>query len=116
MRRTLTWIVTIALVWSATSRASAFTTRVHIALSNEIREALIASPDGRTIRLRWSEHSVTLPQEDADAIVNQPLAFRAGAVGPDNIVFPAMTDGTHGVTQDPYRQCEILYGEALTEA
>ena len=57
-----------------------------------------------------------IPQVDADAIVNQPLAFRAGAVGPDNTVFPAVTDGTHSVHQDPYRQCELLYLEAFTEA
>lgn len=99
----------------APAEASAFTTRVHIVLSNEIRAALIESGDG-TIELRWSEHAVRIPREDADAIINQPLAFRAGAIGPDNVVFPAMTDGTHGVEQDPYRQCELLYVEALTEA
>ena len=92
----------------------AFTTRVHIVLANQIRLALIESGDG-TIALRWSEHSVRLPPEDADAIINQPLAFRAGAIGPDNVVFPAMTDASHGVEQDPYRQCELLYEAAITE-
>lgn len=106
-------LLTIIVLWAAP--ASAFTTRVHIVLSNEIRQSLIESGDG-TIRLRWSTHSVQIPRADADAIVNQPEAFRAGAIGPDNTVFPAMTDGTHGVEQDPYRQCELLYGEAFTEA
>ncbi|MDQ3033914.1 MAG: hypothetical protein M3Y87_15970, partial [Myxococcota bacterium] len=116
MRRSLVWLVTFALVSSATTSAHAFTTRVHIALSNEVRQALIESADGRTIQLRWSTYAVQIPQEDADAIINQPLAFRAGSIGPDNVVFPAMTDGTHGMTQDPYRQCEILHQQALTEA
>lgn len=104
-----------ASIFAVAQPASAFTTRVHIALSNEVRASLIESGDG-TIRLRWSEHTVRIPMEDADAIINQPLAFRAGAIGPDNVVFPAMTDGSHGVEQDPYRQCELLYAEALTEA
>ncbi len=114
MRRACaSFLVVLILCWSAP--ASAFTTRVHIVLANEIRDALVASGDG-TIRLRWSEATVRIPQVDADAIVNQPLAFRAGAVGPDNTVFPAVTDGTHSVHQDPYRQCELLYLEAFTEA
>ncbi|MBX3275248.1 MAG: MYXO-CTERM sorting domain-containing protein [Sandaracinaceae bacterium] len=96
------------------SRGHAFTTRIHIVIANDVRVALIESGDG-TIQLRWSEHAVRIPPQDAEAIINQPLAFRAGAIGPDNVVFPAMTDGTHGVEQDPYRQCELLYLEAITE-
>ena len=85
-----------------------------MAYANDLREALIASGDG-SIQLRGSSFSVRLSPEDAAAIENQPLAFRAGAIGPDNFVFPGMTDGTHGVEQDPYRQCELLYQDALTE-
>jgi hypothetical protein len=114
MLRSLTAVLVLAIVFWG-SPASAFTTRVHIVLANDILEALRASGDG-TIRLRWSTYSVRIPQADADAIVNQPTAFRAGAIGPDNTVFPAVTDGTHGVEQDPYRQCELLYTEAFTEA
>lgn len=104
-----------ALALVPASSARAFTTRVHIVLANDVIAALETSGDG-TLRLRWSEHSVQLPMRDAEAIVAEPLAFRAGAIGPDNTVFPAMTDGTHGVEQDPYRQCEMLYQEAFTQA
>lgn len=115
-RAAWTWGAAIAIAIAALPAPSrAFTTRVHIVLANEVRAALIESGDG-TILLRWSDHAVRIPQEDADAILNQPLAFRAGAIGPDNVMFPGMTDGSHGVEQDPYRQCELLYTEALTEA
>ena len=100
-------------VWSASAPAKAYTTRVHIALANEIRRNVIAEGGGG-IRLHGSGLVVELTAEDSEAIVEEPLAFRAGAIGPDNLVFPAMTDGSHGVEQDPYRQCEILYQEALT--
>jgi MYXO-CTERM domain-containing protein len=95
--------------------ARAYTTRVHISLANEVREDLIANGD-YTLRLRWSEFAVTLPAEDAEAIINQPLAFRAGSIGPDNMIFPGLTDATHAVEQDPYRQCQLLYEDAITEA
>lgn len=107
------WTACLALL-ALPSAASAYTTRVHIVMANEIREGLIASGDG-TLTLRWSGAVVRLPEEDAEAIVNQPLAFRAGAIGPDNTVFPGMTDASHGVHQDPYGQCELLYQEAITE-
>jgi len=95
--------------------AHAYSTRVHISLANEIREDLIANGDG-TLHLRWSEYAVTLPPEDAAAIMNQPLAFRAGSIGPDNMIFPGLTDATHGLEQDPFRQCQLLYEDAITEA
>lgn len=95
------------------STAEAYTTRVHIALANEIRRNVIAEGGG-AIRLMGSGLVVQLTDEDSAAIMDEPLAFRAGAIGPDNLVFPAMTDGSHGVEQDPYRQCELLYQEALT--
>lgn len=115
-RRKLASALALAVALAAfPSRGHAFTTRVHIVLANEIRAALIASGDG-TIQLRWSDYSVQLPPQDADAIINRPEAFRAGAIGPDIVVFPAMTDGTHAVDQNPYRQCELLYEEAFTES
>ncbi len=94
--------------------AHAYSTRLHIAYANELREALILSGDG-SIQLIGSDFAVQLPAEDAAAIEAEPLAFRAGAIGPDNFVFPGMTDGTHGVEQDPYRQCQLLYEDALTQ-
>ena len=82
------------------STAEAYTTRVHIALANEIRRNVIAEGGGG-IRLMGSGLVVQLTDEDSAAIMDEPLAFRAGAIGPDNLVFPAMTDGSHGVEQDP---------------
>lgn len=111
--RILGLAVAVSVLASSTA-AHAYTTRIHIVLSNQIREALIASGDG-TIQLRMSDHAVQLTARDADAIQNQPLAFRAGAIGPDNTVFPGLTDPSHAVAQDPYGQCELLYQEALTE-
>lgn len=106
--------VAALIVLSSATSAHAYTTRIHIVLSNQVREALITSGDG-TIQLRLSDHAVQLPARDADAIVNQPLAFRAGAIGPDNTVFPGLTDPSHAVGQDPYGQCQLLYEAALTE-
>jgi MYXO-CTERM domain-containing protein len=93
--------------------AEAFSTRIHIAIANEIRKELIASGNG-SIRLRHSDYSVVLPPADAQAIIDNPLEFRAGAVGPDNMAFPGMTDPSHAIEQRPFEQCELLYQAALT--
>jgi MYXO-CTERM domain-containing protein len=95
------------------SRAHAYSTRVHIMIANRIREALIEAGDG-TIPLRMSDHAVVLATEDFEALRDFPLEFRAGAVGPDNMVFPGMTDPSHALGQRPYEQCELLYQAALT--
>jgi hypothetical protein len=118
MRFSLAWLGAASLLVPTllvNTTAHAYSTRVHISLANEIREDLIANGDG-TLRLRWSDYAVTLPPEDAAAIMNQPLAFRAGSVGPDNMIFPGLTDATHGLEQDPFRQCQLLYEDAITEA
>lgn len=93
--------------------ANAFTTRIHIALANEVRTALVAG-GGQTIALKLGPYSVTLSDVDAKAIIEQPLAFRAGAVGPDNVIFPGMTDPSHAIEQRPFEQCQVLYGMAVT--
>jgi hypothetical protein len=46
-------------------------------------------------------------------LTDYPLAFRAGAVGPDNMVFPGMTDPSHALGQRPFEQCELLYQAAV---
>ena len=73
VRAALSWalVVVVSSIVSAAltpGRAHAYTTRVHIAMANEVRAALVESGDG-TIRLRWSDSVVTLPRHDADAIV-----------------------------------------------
>lgn len=95
--------------------AHAFTTRVHVALANDVYEALAAS-DGRMIHLLGSDQRVELDPVDAGAILAHPLEFRAGAIGPDNFVFPAMTDQTHALGLRPYDQCRDLYGLAQSDA
>ncbi len=97
------------------SEAAAYTTRVHIALANDIHGALVASTDGRTVALAGSDAVVRLAEDDARSIRDWPEAFRAGAVGPDNFVFPGMTDLTHALGLSPYDQCEDLYGLAATD-
>jgi MYXO-CTERM domain-containing protein len=108
-------VAAIALLVLAVPRpATAYTTRVHIALANEIRDALIAG-GGRSIKLAQSDAVVTIREEDARAIMGHPLAFRAGSIGPDNMIFPGMTDPSHALFQKPFEQCELLYQAALTD-
>ena len=105
----------LALVVVALPRpAAAYSTRVHIALANEIRDALIEG-GGRTIKLKQGGATVRLREEDARAIAAFPLAFRAGSIGPDNMIFPGMTDPSHALFQRPFEQCELLYKAAATD-
>ena len=94
--------------------AEAFSTRVHIAIANDLRESMIAASDG-TIPLRLSNGRVTLKAEDVRALKLYPLAFRGGMVGPDNMAFPAMTDPSHALYQKPFMQCEMLYQSAAND-
>ena len=93
------------------SPAYAFSTRIHIMIANKVREALVDSGNGK-IALKLGEHSVTLSPVDIEALSDHPLSFRAGAVGPDNMVFPGMTDPSHALGQRPFEQCELLYQAA----
>lgn len=102
----------VAAALAMPAPAHAFSTRIHIMIANKVREALIASGDG-TIALRMSDYAVKLAPADVEALSDFPLAFRAGAVGPDNMVFPGMTDPSHALGQRPFEQCELLYQEAL---
>ncbi|MCB9604748.1 MAG: hypothetical protein H6720_30890 [Sandaracinus sp.] len=113
MKKSL-WVLGVLALVGSPREAHAFSTRVHMVIANEVREALIASGDG-TIALLWSDAVVRIPPEDAAAIVGQPLAFRAGALGPDSFVFPGMTDATHALGQNPFVMCELLYQDAVTD-
>lgn len=93
--------------------ASAFSTRIHITLANDVREALIAQ-GGTGVPLRFGTYVALWSAEDVKAVMEQPLAFRAGAIGPDNMVFPGMTDPSHAVGARPFEQCELLYAAAIT--
>ena len=83
-------------------------------IANKVREALIAG-DGSSIRLKFGTYDVRLSDADKRALAEQPLAFRAGAIGPDNMAFPGMTDPSHAIGQQPYVQCQKLYDLALTD-
>src|SRR6185295_6095204 len=96
------------LVVVVPTRAKAYTTRVHIALANEMRDALIAG-GGHAIKLKQGDAMVKIRDEDARAIMGFPLAFRAGAIGPDNMIFPGMTAPSHAIFQRSFEQCEVLY-------
>ena len=100
------------LTLAAAGSADAFSTRLHIKFSNDLRDELVASGNN-TIPLRFTPYSVTLTAQDAQAIIDNPLEFRAGAIGPDNTAFPGMTDPSHAVEQRPFEQCELLYQEAI---
>lgn len=101
-----------SLLLTTSGNAGAFSTRVHIALANDVRDTLIAS-GADSVALRFGNYQVTFSAEDADAIRNHPLEFRAGAIGPDNTAFPGMTDPSHAIGQRPFEQCELLYKEAI---
>ncbi|MCA9625419.1 MAG: zinc dependent phospholipase C family protein, partial [Myxococcales bacterium] len=112
LRFLLAFVLALGVSTTATS-ASAFSTRIHIMIANRVHDALEASGDG-TIGLLPNGYRVTLPEDDVRAILEHPKAFRAGAIGPDNTVFPAQTDATHGLHASPFEQCELLYQAAVT--
>lgn len=115
LRRTVGAALATGALLAVSSPAAAFSTRVHIALANEVRDAIIAG-GGQAAALRFGAHAVQFSAQDADAIVNHPLEFRAGAVGPDNTAFPGMTDPSHAIGQRPFEQCQLLYEAALLPA
>lgn len=93
-------------------QAQAFSTRIHIVIANKVRQALVDAGDG-SIALRMGDYKVELGAADVKALTDHPLSFRAGAIGPDNMVFPGMTDPSHAIGQRPFEQCELLYQAAL---
>ena len=104
----------VMVVLGGTGSAHAFSTRVHIAIANDVRDALIAG-GGKTIALKLGDGVVKLRDEDARAIVSFPLAFRAGSIGPDNMIFPEITDPSHAIYQRPFEQCDLLYRAAVAD-
>jgi len=104
--------VSLAAVLAVPPQAHAFSTRIHIVIANKVRDALVDAGDG-SIALRMGDYAVKLGPEDVKALTDNPLSFRAGAVGPDNMVFPGMTDPSHALGQRPFEQCELLYQAAL---
>ena len=104
--------VSLAALLAVPPQAHAFSTRIHIVIANKVREALVDAGNG-SIALKMGDYKVELSAQDIAALTDNPLSFRAGAVGPDNLVFPGMTDPSHAIGQRPFEQCELLYQAAL---
>ncbi|MBL4683580.1 MAG: MYXO-CTERM sorting domain-containing protein [Nannocystaceae bacterium] len=110
--------------------AEAYSVRVHIHLANEIRDALIKNWDAvdctegedpwcgkPAIKLlgpgdepQW----VLLDKDNAEAIRDNPEFWRGGAIGPDNTVFPGLTDPSHAWHFFPFSQCQAMLDNAET--
>lgn len=114
-RRVSIWgltLLSLLVPLFAARPAGAFSTRIHIMIANKLRAELVANGG---VPLKFGPYTVRFSEADKQALINQPLSFRAGAIGPDNYAFPGMTDPSHAVGQQPYRQCQLLYEAALTE-
>ncbi len=97
------------------SSAGAYSIKVHIHLANAIRDELVKNMKEKgkpLIRLKGpagaEPKAVELLKEDAEAIRDFPEFFRAGAIGPDNTVFPGLTDPSHAWMFSPFSQCQTL--------
>lgn len=112
--------------------ASAYSVKVHIHIANEIRDELVRNWNGEgcdpaadawcgepAIRLLGPGEEtryVVLSQENARAIVDNPEYWRGGAIGPDNTVFPGMTDPSHAWHFAPFSQCQAMLDASADDA
>jgi hypothetical protein len=101
-------LILIAAVALCAADANAFTVRVHVLLSNKLASNLAAN-GGSSYRLEFSKKKLSVDPEDAAAITGNLAYWRAGAIGPDNTIGPALTDPSHGAGVLPFEQCEQLY-------
>ena len=105
--------------------ASAYSVKVHIFIANEVRAEMLRNWNGEgctegvdpwcgvpAIRLLGPEDRetqyVVLSQENAEALRDHPEHWRGGAIGPDNTVFPGMTDPSHAWHFFPFSQCQSM--------
>lgn len=109
--------------WLAPAEAEAYSVKVHIHMANEIRAELLANWEAETcaedepwcgkpaIKLLGpgdTPQFVILDEENAEAIRDNPEFWRGGAIGPDNTVFPGMTDPSHAWHFFPFSQCQTM--------
>jgi len=119
--RILLPIAALVSVLGFSSSASAFSVVVHVYLANAIHDELarnMAATGLPIIRLMQQDGSVvrvTLDDDDARAILDNPQFFRGGAIGPDNTVMTGLTDPSHAWFFSPFQQCDALYREAVNE-
>ncbi|MBV1858463.1 MAG: MYXO-CTERM sorting domain-containing protein [Nannocystaceae bacterium] len=111
--------------------ADAYSVKVHIHIANEIRAELVRNWDALdcdptedaycgkpAIRLLGpgdETRFVILSEENAQAIRDNPEFWRGGAIGPDNTVFPGMTDPSHAWHFAPFSQCQAML-DATTDS
>ena len=134
MKRALMTVATAGLataVWMVPSRAEAYSVKVHIHLANEIRAEMLRNWNAQSctndepwcgrpaIRLLGPGEQtqfVLIDEEDAAAIRDNPEFWRGGAIGPDNTVFPGMTDPSHAWHFFPFSQCQALLDASQVSA
>ena len=128
MKRTALLFPVFAAAALIPDSASAYSVKVHIHLANEIRDELIRNWDAvdcdveqdaycgkPAIRLLGpgdETRFVVLSGENAQAIRENPEFWRGGAIGPDNTVFPGMTDPSHAWHFAPFSQCQAMLDAA----
>lgn len=115
----------------APAQAEAYSVKVHIHLANEVRAELINNWDGvgcteedpwcrkPAIKLLGPDQTpqwVLLDEANAEAIRDNPEFWRGGAIGPDNTVFPGMTDPSHAWHFFPFSQCQAMLEDSRTSA
>ena len=124
MKRTALIFPVLAAAALLPDTASAYSVKVHIHIANEIRDELVRNWDAvdcdpsedaycgkPAIRLLGpgdETRFVVLSEENARAIRENPEFWRGGAIGPDNTVFPGMTDPSHAWHFAPFSQCQAM--------
>lgn len=123
MKRTV-WLLPFLAAALVPDTASAYSVKVHIHIANEIRDELVRNWDAvdcdpaedaycgkPAVRLLGpgdETRFVVLSEENARAIRDNPEYWRGGAIGPDNTVFPGMTDPSHAWHFAPFSQCQAM--------
>ncbi len=124
----LAWLSALAGAYLLPGTASAYSVKVHIHLANEVRDELIRNWDAvgctegedawcgkPAIRLLGPGEEtryVVVDEANAQAIRDNPEFWRGGAIGPDNTVFPGMTDPSHAWHFAPFSQCQAMLDTA----
>lgn len=127
----MTGFAALAGTTLAPGAAHAYSVKVHIHFANEIRDELVRNMSGQgctaadawcgkpAIRLLGPDGDtkfVVLDRKDAEAIRDNPEFWRGGAIGPDNTVFPGMTDPSHAWHFSPFSQCQAMLDNSTTGA
>jgi MYXO-CTERM domain-containing protein len=106
-------ILVIVPLLTIPTPVSAYSSEMHMMIANQIRDNLLKNweetgePMIQLVGPDWQEPVyVLIPLEYAEAIRDYPLYWRGGSVGPDNTVFPGLTDPSHNWLYSPFSQCQ----------